>query len=151
MKVIKHIISTGTKTKVDYPAIWGEPVIGLDPDINFYEIQEQPKPPYNPEQFTISEVWTLTENVGEFLSVCEIGWQLTEKSQTEVINNLNRTFGEFIDNAYPLWQRIKDLNYPSDEGTMRKAQEAALRDERQAREDAYINENIFPDFKFTWL
>jgi len=152
MEVIKHIKSTGEKIKQEYPAIWPTPIYRLDKDLEFYEIQTLPKPAeYNSEKHNIAEIWTLTENIGEFLKVCLIEWQLTDKPQSEVLTNFNNAFGAFIDNAYPLWQRVKDVSHTTDEGTIRQAQEASLREERQAREDVYLNENIFPNFNFQWL
>jgi len=151
MIVIKHIKSTGAKLKVKYPGIWPNLLKGLDADIEYYEIQELEKPAYNPHQFDLIELWNLTTTKGEVYNICEVSWQLQEKSQAEVINSFNQTFGTFIDSAYPLWQRVKDLNFQSIDGDFRKAQEASLRDERQAREDNYINNDIFPDFNFTWI
>lgn len=141
-----------TMLKCQYPREDKEPVIGLDKAIEFYEIQVLPKPDeYNPEKHNIAEIWTLTETQGEFLKVCLIEWQLTDKPQSEVLTNFNNAFGTFIDNAYPLWKRVKDVSQTTDEGIIRQAQEASLRQEREAREDAYLQDNIFPNFNFQWL
>jgi len=152
MRVIKHIKSTGEKIKQEYPAIWPTPIYRLDSNLEFYEIQIMPYPEnYNPNQHNAVEILTLTETQGELLKICLIEWDLQEKPQSEVLTNFNNSFGTFIDDAYPLWKRIKDFSQPTDEGTIRQAQEASLREERQAREDAYLNENIFPNFNFYWL
>ncbi|MFA6400864.1 MAG: hypothetical protein WCX31_04455 [Salinivirgaceae bacterium] len=138
--------------KTTYPREDKEPIVGLDASIEFYEIQTMPYPgDYDPNKHTISEIWTLTTNQGEFLKVCLIEWLLTEKPQAEVLVNFNNSFGNFIDTAYPIWKRVKDFSQPTNEGTLRQAQETSLREERQLREDAYINSNIFPDFNFNWL
>ncbi len=151
MIVIKYIKSTGAVQKVKYPGIWPNPLKGLDADIEYYEIQALEKPAYNPHQFDLVEQWNLSETKGELLNICEVSWQLQEKSQAEVISNFNHAFGSFIDSAYPLWQRIKDLNFQSIDGDLRKAQEASLRELREQRESDYINNQIFPDFNFTWI
>ena len=154
MEVIKAV-RNGKKvelTKTTYIRADKTPIIGLDSSIEYYEIKVMPYPDnYDPNKHNISEVLTLTENKGEFLKICLAEWQLTEKPQAEVLKNFNTSFGIFIDAAYPLWQRVKDYSIKTDEGLLRQAQEKALRDERQQREDDYINKNIFPNFKFTWL
>lgn len=152
MKVIKHVKSTGEKSKVEYPAIWGEPVYRLDEDITYYEIQILPYPEnYDVHKHELIEVCTITDNIGTFLNVCLIEWQLVDKPQSSVLEDFNNVFGAFIDVSYPMWRRVKDISFPSESGTLRQEQELALRQERQNREDNYVNNNIFPDFNFKWL
>jgi len=138
--------------KVEYPAIWGNLVQGLDSDISFYEIQTTPYPPeYDANKHDAIEVLTITETQGDFLKICLIEWNLQEKSQSTIINNLEKTFGDFIDSNYPIWKRVKDIVKITTKGEARKAQESNLRDELQQRIDNYINSGVFPSFIFIWV
>jgi len=151
MKVIKRIKSTGQLIKTEYPAIWGTLVYKLDDNLEFFEIKQLPIPEFNSHQYTAVEKLTITENIGEFLPICEVGFELIEKSKESVLNDFNTLFGNFIDENYPLWQRIKDISNPSENGALRLAKEAELRSNRDSMELDYIDNDIFPNFNFEWL
>lgn len=149
MNVIKYTKSTGKKEKTTYPGTWGEQVPGLIEDIEFYEI-EGVMPVYNHNQYTVKEKYKLTDMVGEFLKVCEVEYFLVEIEQAVVVNNLNSRFGKFIDNNYPLYKRINDLDKKTTDGDDRRDKYWGLKSEREKRELNYINNNEFPSFEWEW-
>jgi hypothetical protein len=154
MYVIKHNKNSGAITKEVYPRIDIEPIVGLAEELEYFEITYAEMPTYNLKEFTVLENMVLTEEISTrfpALKIAIIEYELLLIPKNEVLSNFNKTFGEFIDTAYPIWQRVKDMSAPTDEGVLRQAQESALRETRLNRANSYINENIFPDFTFYWL
>lgn len=107
MIVIKEIKDIGETFKVPYPAKWGNEIINLDDNIEFYEIQNGEKPVFNSNQFDLIETITLTEFKGDFLNIAEIEYSLKEKRQDEIIDFLNNSVGSWIDTQYPFWEQNK--------------------------------------------
>jgi len=155
MQVLKHIISTGQKIKVEYPRFeLTEAVTGLDNDIEYYEIVETDGPNYNPDWHILNDDYELTEETGQYgehLKKALHVYTITLKSQDDILIAFNNCFGQWIDEVYPIWKRIKDVTQPSESGTARQIREMDVRDDRQKRENDLLNNNILPNFKFDWL
>jgi len=154
MEVIQYNKITGKYITEEYPRIDTKPVINLAEELEYFEIVKEVEPSYNINEYTIHINTILTEQKSSkfpALKVAIIEYELQLIPKNEVISNFNNAFGTFIDSAYPIWQRVKDLTASTNEGTIRQAQEASLRETRQERELLYINDNIFPDFNFYWL
>ena len=138
MKVIKHIKDTDCKEFVQYPTKMGNLVVGLDANIEYYEIVEFDKPICNLEQFNIKQTIELTEIKGQYnLNIANVKYLKEEKSKNVIINYINTNLGEFLDREYPHFLRIKHLK----EATIfeiRIGTEENISEEEQNRYD-YIN------------
>lgn len=100
MEVIKLNKLTGEKRRANYPAIWPNKIIGLDENLEFFEIEQQSKPSYNPIQYELKEIVTIDVKA-------VISYEKTKKSDTHIILALNDSVGKWIDSNYPLWEQNK--------------------------------------------
>ena len=113
MIVIK--VHNGEITKSKYPAMWGNKVVDLDSEIEYYEIVLADKPPYNPNQFATEEHIQLTDIYGtNKLKIANITYPIIEKSEAQIINFLNQNLGEYLDSEQPLWKRVRDNTTAND-------------------------------------
>lgn len=142
MIVFKHTIDIDKIERVEYPAKWGNEVVGLDKNISFYEIVEGERPVYNPNQFTLAENIELTDTMGENkLKLANVIYSLIEKNEAQIINYLNTELGNHLDNQHPTWERVK---YHVEANSMRW--DIGLENftvEQQARYDYIIAINIW--------
>jgi len=165
MKVLRLNKKTGDKKIVEYPNIdINSPILGLDPDIEFYGIVEE-NPSYDPSKFNRirSERLENTSFMGiPHLKIYIKGWIITEKTQEEVLSKINSSLGSYIETNYPLWKQIKHnseligfsektaesltieeisrINYIK--GLQNKIK--ILREERDNLEHNYITNGVFP-------
>lgn len=134
------------------------PIIGLNEGIQFYFIQENIIENPNPGRFNIvTKDLEFTNEVHpdyNHLLICKREMELIEKPQSEIIKRLNDDLGYYLDEVYPLWERNKHLSEFLFEATPERIEYITklgkwitdCRNERQRREDDYLNENIFPEF-----
>ena len=97
MIVLKHTKSNGSMDKIKYPAKWPNPIIGLDEDIEMYEINELEKPVINEVQYSLQENIELTNDQRKILdSARKYGYydyprKITSEELSEKIG-LNKDF-----------------------------------------------------------
>lgn len=110
MKVIKKIVSTGEKNMIQYPRTDMGPIIGLDNDIKFYGIEETTIPDFDNKLYKlqVEEEW-LDEpfNGLSHLGTYRKNYTIVPLSNDIIINNLNKSVGNWIDTEYPLWEQNK--------------------------------------------
>lgn len=123
-----------TMTVKNYAALWGKEVPGLDSNLEWYELHYETAPPYNPAQYDLIEIYTLTEETGEFLKIVDVEYELVEKSESEIINYLNSSVGEYIDTNYPWWEQNKHQGR-----SLRFSQKLHSNIELTADEQAYLS------------
>lgn len=130
-----------------------------DEYIDLYFINEVIPVNDRPEQFDLIRLpdvlSNLTHEVYKHLKVCDRVWVLQEKSQAEILNNLNNTFGMWLDENYFPQTRTKHIieSLSTNTSTEKKESIKKLHDwllacyaEKEKRELEYINNGIFPDF-----
>ena len=94
-------IETGVIVEKQYPRSDNEPIIDLDDNLEWFDIQTEAKPDYNPYQYNCLPQLNIVDNV------CIKRWNLIEKTEPEIVQGLNNAVGEWIDNKYPFWEQNK--------------------------------------------
>lgn len=153
MKFVKHDKKTDLFSITSYPRIDFAPIEGLNPNIEYYVLNEYNKTDIDTNYFDISVSFLSTEKphpVYSHLKICDEIITTTRKSNEEIIEAMNYTFGKFMDENYPIAIRVKDINFPNEKTTERRAKESTLRTERENRENDLINTNILPSFDWVW-
>lgn len=156
MRVIREY--NGEIKEVDYPHVdISKPVVGLDKAIKYYFIEQADKPAFDADKSYLKPTQTLSTDVHpkyKHLLICYRGYEIIDYTQAAIIQKLNDSLGNHLDNEYPLWERQKhsdELAFGSPT-TERKAYieslktwEFAQREERDNRESEYITNGVFPD------
>ena len=159
MKVIRKI--NDEIKEVEYPHVdISNSVAGLADGIAYYFIKQSERPIYDAQKSYLKPTEVLTDKKhAEYphLLICERGWDVVDYCQQVIIQKLNASLGEHLDNVYPLWERQKhsDELLIGNPDTDRKAYIESLktweftqRQERDNREANYLTNGIFPSF--TW-
>lgn len=151
-KVIKEVIKTGEKIECFYPRSDKNKVVG-DTGHNYYFIEEDERPKYDSKTQYLEPV--------DFLDIkkkiCVRSWVTINKPNDEIIQLLNSSLSEHLDNNYPLWKRIKHIR-EKEKGNSNKGRknyieslqvwEDSCRAERDLREENLVKNNIIPSFEW---
>lgn len=159
MRVIRKI--NDEIKEVEYPHMdIATPVVGLSQGILFYFIEQQERPVYDAFKSYLKPFENLTDKKHpeySHLLLCERGWEVVDYSQQTIVQKLNASLGEHLDNEYPLWERQKHsdellIGNPDAERKTYieslKTWEFSQRQERDNRETEYLTNGVFPSF--TW-
>lgn len=169
MKIATY--NNGEFIKIGYPRKDFKPVEKLEKGIQFYYIEEN-RPDYSPEKSSLKKVdgLELTEDKHEeyphILKAIQ-NYEVIDYTQSQIINNLNRAVGEWIEERLPVWKQVKYisrfmyLDILAKEGTATTEQLQEMeylndldnwvikcRADRDLREQEYLNNGIFPSFIF---
>jgi len=167
MNFIFYNTKTGIGTRKKYPRKDLEPIIGLSEDIKIYVIIEENQPRYDNNQYYLEKTESYTEEIYdnyEHIFIYRISWKPIEHPKPKIINNLNKSLGDYLDTEYPLWERTKHLAEKiellnKDEHMLSESERERLelitglddwinrcRTERDVKEEEYVTNNVFPDF-----
>lgn len=164
-KVIKELNSFPTKYQ-------GSPIEDFDYDNNeIFVIVEEVRPDYDTNKSYLRKTITYTEDFqpGFYqVKVCRYDWKVVNHSKETVIQKLNESLGIYLDEQYPIWERIKHAgegNYillAMIEGDITQDQLdrktyidtvydwiTQCRADRDIRENEFVNNDIFPSFEWT--
>lgn len=149
--------------KVSYPREnLKEPVQKLSKDIKYYAFLEVERPEINPTTQCVKRKEVFLEEPHPLypaLLTCKLDWEILTYPQETIIERLNQSLGAYMDSEYLPETRIKHLGELMGlDGELTKERKAYLkalrkwetaqRKERDRRESAFINNNVFPSFNW---
>jgi len=88
MKILFH---TPTQTLVPYPRADDEPVVGLDPDYEIFDVIQLPEPFYNPS----TQYLSTTESIDTTSKTVTRGWQVIDLPDYKIWANAQDFMAEF--------------------------------------------------------
>jgi hypothetical protein len=88
MKILFHI---PTQTLVAYPRADDEPVVGLDPDYEIFDVIQQSEPFYN----TATQYLSTTETIDTTAKTVTRGWQIIDLPDYKIWANAQGFMAEF--------------------------------------------------------
>ena len=88
MKILFH---TPTQTLVPYPRADDEPVVGLDPDYEIFDVIQQSEPFYNPS----TQYLSTTESIDTTSKTVTRGWQVIDLPDYKIWANAQDFMAEF--------------------------------------------------------
>jgi hypothetical protein len=88
MKILFHI---PTQTLVAYPRADDEPVVGLDPDYEIFDVIQLPEPAYNPA----TQYLSTTESIDTTAKTVTRGWQIINLPDYKIWANAQGFMAEF--------------------------------------------------------
>lgn len=100
----------GDQKVIDYPRNDKNPIVGLAENLEIFVISDEILPYDNRLHNIQCTGYTLTESYDQeytHLKIANSNWIIKEKLTNEIINNLNRSLGEYLDDNYPEWERSK--------------------------------------------
>jgi len=110
MKVVRKNLDNGEVKVVDYPRHDTEPVYGLTGNVEFYLIERDTYPTEDARLYFIKELIECTEEQDEQLphfKKAVIHYEVIRKPDWIIIDELNKSLGNYLDEHYPIWKRIK--------------------------------------------
>ena len=100
---------------VNYPNRSLVPLINHNGGEQFYEIVENERPQFDYRTHRVERVETYNdENIGELLPLWEVTYTLHQLSNEQIKANVEQTLGDYLDEVYPLWERIKHTSIGSE-------------------------------------
>jgi len=110
MNIILYNKITKERIFKKYPRNDLEPIVGLSDDIIVYYVIESDKPNYDNRTHSLkfNEIWSddIYEDK-EHIKICYKNYYLSQLPNEIIIENLNNSVGDWIDNNYPLWEQNK--------------------------------------------
>jgi hypothetical protein len=88
MKILFHTL---TQTLVPYPRNDDEPVVGLDPDYEIFDVIQQSEPAYNPA----TQYLSTTESIDTTSKTVTRGWQIIDLPDYKIWANAQDFMAEF--------------------------------------------------------
>jgi hypothetical protein len=158
MKVIK--VEDGMISKVTYPRADMGAIVGKPDDTLFYVINEEDKPDYDSNLYSLTTTTTLGEDTNETypdLLNAYITYTKVQLSNDSIISKLSTSLGAHLDENYPVWKRIKHINELSDDDITDERKEYIesmqtweqdCRNEFDSRVTELTDNNTLPSFEW---
>lgn len=171
--IIKDNKGKTVKELNNYPNInMGDKLVGFDYDkFIIYVIVEDNRPAYDPDKEFLQKNEECTDIIypgSHQIKMCFHRWEVLKHQQSVIIEKLNASLGNHLDEQYPIWERAKHAGegtyilWDKSENKITQAQLdrkayidsvyawiTKCRTDRDKKETEFINKKIFPSFEWT--